>query len=1166
MKNFNGLKRFLALALCLVMLCAAMPAPAFAWGYQNSGSTSSLGSFFSGIRDWWDRLFNGGNSSDGSVDISLVEDETTVSSGTQLRADTYLASSSDATIDGKNIKYFPVTMYNYDDCKAAGEAADRYNKALRELEHNTNPDGEIWDGIYFGQDNLHGANVSGTDSYTYPLPPQWVYTVVSVKYNKQGNYSQYTSGNHYVKVNNDYYVVTAISCIENGVIFHNYDWTITYSTPDGQQGTHIMEGVGKNITLYTRSSSSQQGTDTRSYAGHNRWTDYLTTVTGQEANGGHTYSGLVQNRLDYNNNIIFNKPEAGLFTLDRTTKDVYTGVEMPFVYDENTHYYTLDSDQYGVYFSENASQGTHATPSNNGRLFFTTTPQTGGQSQDGNNGWYPFNNATNVGTPNYFFGMRANIPFTMTSNGRLTDNDPTSDPIIFDFSGDDDVWVFVDGILVLDIGGIHNAIDGVINFAENTWSIKPANAATPAGDINNAPLSGKLFNDEAGDGVLGTDRTTFAARESHELTIFYLERGAGASNCKIEFNLPMKDYVSVTKRIDKSKTADGTTYPLTAAEQAMVDAADFRFTLYKDGQPVANRNYNLLDVNGQYLDTRSTNANGQFTIKNGQTARFIGDIDPTTGNSYYVVEENKAGYVAPDFTHTTMTAGNDIITESTTPWQSATVQSTGSDEAEDNIQFVCENYLDAQMPNPSLSPEDDFIVIDYGLPVVIPDVRANDTWKGDSFTLDSVTGGSYGTAVLNADNTITYTLNTRMDGVDVLTYTATVTGGSATITKTGKVYVIPATSMYYEEDFGSMVTYSQEDATWAGWTADGTDSNTFQEGNFVGYLGDSPYGSDVAYRDDAQDSNGTVMSTDTTGRFAYFRYTFKGTGTAFFARIGADTGHMRIVLEQSDGNGGWTHMNTSYRDTVVLNNAGTFYNIPVYDISDLDYGHYRITVTLARKGDPTGVAGGAQPKFYLDGIRVYNPLSSTDANYNSATEAYATDGEANNTIITIRDKVISAYADGSENFISFTDTNGAIDMAEYISIGPKNELYLNYTPENQQHVTFALDAQSWDANAGKVYLGIKAPQGLARVRIGSTELTINHAADSYYDITEYGVISTQVDSDGVEKQVITFTITATEGLVSLTRLKVTGIPNFVIIPTEDVIVPDTGSGSDEQQP
>lgn len=1112
-------KKLLALLLA-TGLCASLAAPAYAVSWSSS---SGSGSAFS---NFWNLLFGGQKDK-----FELVEDESTVAAGTELRADTYEATSTRAA-DGTTLKYFPVTLYNYDQTT--------FNNAMHQIEvDQALANGGIntltqWQGIYFGDNNKPQSYSYGSSTATYQA--------VSVSYKQNGDYSSYTQGNYYVKVGNNYYVCTGLSCSYSK---RKYSWTAKYS---GGSTT----GSNDTFTLYKLTSGSSQQTGELSYANWNYWVGH---IQDSSQSGNRTYSGMVESELDASKNIQFKYPDAGIFTSDTSNKEVYTNVGLPFVYTDDG-YYTFDSNQFGAYFHDSSSQGTSSKPASNTNLYYSTTPQSHDyKGQDGSTkGWFPYDDTTYVQnkSADYYFGMNATVPFSMTKSGRMSDNDENSAPIKFEFSGDDDVWVFIDGRLVLDIGGIKNCLNGEINFAENTFSVtRPTSngggSLGDAGSANGANLSGKLFNDEKGEGILGMTRETFAATDEHNLTIFYLERGAGSSNCKIKFNLPYRDSVSVQKLITESKGKDGNVSPLTASEQARIDNVDFGFTLYKDGQVVANTTYVLYNKQGQAISNPSTDANGHFTLKNGQTAKFIGLI---VDNTYYVVEDEKEGYVTPEYSYSATAANGSKVTADASGYTSMKVNVQGGDEAQDSLSFVCKNYLSAELENPTNIPSVDRIVVDYGLPVTIPDVLANDTWRGESIELTGVSGAKYGTANINADGTITYTLTKPLNGVETLTYTSLVTGGSKTKTATGTIYVIPATSMYYEENFSDMVTYS------GSWSKVGNETNGQQEGYFVGNAKSSPYGSDVAYRDDNSDSNGTSMYVDTTSVAAAFSYEFTGTGTSFFARTSNNSGYMRIRIYDENGN----KLNEQFRDTKYAAN-GTLYNVPVFTWNTEDYGTYRVEVAIAKK---SSVCGNT---FYLDGIRVYNPLNpdGTDIDATTAKNAYAADGEANCTVATLREKLITddmiddgekmVWADG-KGFVIFTDTNGEIkDASEYVSNGPKEEVYLN----NGQSVTFSL--AGWNANTNKIYLGMKAPTGSATVSVNGHSITLNNAADCYYDISSYAVI-TEVDGE----KIATFTVKSTSGLVSVTNIKVTGDVEFVICKRKDEIIDDAeGEGNDSNE-
>lgn len=1142
------LRKLLALVLVLCM-SVSLVVPAYAAGGSSSAHSAFGRSLIQSWNSFWDKLF-GGSDDAGDADLTLVEDETTVEPGTALRASTYALDAPSAQADTTTLKYFPVTLYDYD--------TTTINNATHQAEVDAGL-GSTWNGIYFNG----GAPAAESYEYSTGGEVSYTYSGETVSYSNNNNYSMYTKGGYYVDVGGIKYMVTNITCTRSGNWWsYTYSWTITY---DGGSTT----SSDSSITLYTRKASNTATTNSLSYAAWNWWNKN----SENNDNGDLIYTGLVERELDSLKNIRFTKPDGGIFNSNATVKTIYTNVEMPFVYEGGT--YTFDASQNGAYFYADNSQGSTAAQSD-GRLYFNEgKPQSnGGSYGDGSSTvWMPFNSTQNIGSEaNYHFGMAATIPFTMTANGKMNPNDKNSEDITFSFSGDDDVWVFIDGQLVIDLGGIHNRLDATINFAKNTITYSENNSAdanTTTGSYNDTSFatSQTLFTTDNTTGTLNQTRETFAAKDSHELTIFYLERGAGSSNCKIQFNLPMKDTVSVTKRATQSISSDGTVSSLTTAEQKVVDNIDFGFTLTKNDTPVANTNYNLMNANGQVISTPATDANGHFTLRNGQTARFVGEI-AADGAEYQVVEDavDTMGFELPTYTYTGTAAGG--FTVSSTSYSdgsaipstaknltSAAVTAKGSDEAEDSLGFVCENYFDANLPNPSSRPVDDQIVIDYGLPVVI-DVLANDVYHGDKIELTKVEDAQYGKAEIE-NGKIKYQLTKQLTGVEVLTYTATVTGtgnfGTETTTKseakTAKVYIIPATSMYYEEDFSDLVTFSD------GWSDVGTAQTDPQEPGVVGTPDDSPYGSDAAYRNDSGDSNGTSKRVNTTTGAASFSYTFTGTGTSFFARTTNNSGYMRVVITEDGEEVYQLRRDTSFK---TEDNKKTLYNIPVFTWKAENYGTYEVTVTIATQNELFNFGN----EFWLDGIRVVKPLDSTDQNASVAASAYAADGEASMTVATLRQKIIqeSMYEDENgylvwdgENFVIFTDTNGKIQLAdEYRSNGPKEEVYLN----EGQSVSFSLT--NWDPNTNKIYLGIKAPTGSGTVSINDNTLNINNAADCYYDISNFANIKT--DEDGVNTA--TFKITATSSLISVTNIKVTGKAEFTIVNQED---PTVDGGEGEQQ-
>lgn len=1087
-----------ALALCL---CTTMVTPAFA----ASGRYNSSGNRWS-FSNWWNNRWNhdddntsDSNKSDSSeTKLKLVEDQSTVAEGTELRASTYEVENTDAASNASTIKYFPVTMYNYD-TKTINKATHNA-EAAKAYENNKNID--TWKGLYFSS----GNPVKGVGN---------------------GQYSKYNQSEYL--------------------------------------GDNAGTAGGRNYS-------------TETYA---KWNYWGANVKNAGYTGNYICSGLVEESLDNSNNIVFTNTEPGLFRSDDTTnsygKTIYTNVGLPFQYDKSKNEYSFNSNTMSAHFTDKAKSNTDLT--------YNASPQTitdiSAQGKNDKASWLPFDKETSIATDNatYHFGMQAVIPFSMTSNGRLDPADDESDAITFDFSGDDDVWVFVDGKLVLDIGGIHNEMAGTMNFATNEWSVQRSeyNYATnmTVGDMNGKTMDGQLFNDENGKGVLGTDRETFAATTSHTLTVFYLERGAGASNCKIKFNLPMEDSVSVKKLVSDT---DSKGDKISSDSQTNLNNHEFAFKLFKNDKPLANTNYIILDESNQPIDTATTAKDGTFKLKNKQTAKFVGQI-PKNGNTYYVQEVKEDGWQTPSSSYTALAANGSKEKQAADGATSAKVLIKGSDEANDQLNYTFTNVL-THVDTTTVQPQDDKIVIDYGLPVKI-DVLDNDaplTGSGNTIQKMEITGirqaGSedafsaptnndnalqltYGKAYIYAgegtgesrDSRIIYTPTEQATDLDKIEYQVKVTAktsGGNTETDTGEatVTVIPATSMYYEENFSDMVTFSK-----TGWTNEGTSGTVYQEPGVVKTPNDSPYGSDNAYMNSSGDSCGTSKHVSTAdGKAKAFKYTFTGTGTSFFARSSSDSGYMRVQITNSADK----VVKTLYRDT-KYQNTGTLYNVPVFTWNAETYGTYTVTVTIAKNNN--GSTYGTD--FWLDGIRVMNPMNPDSDNFTIAQDAYAADGESNMKFATLRNALLADATQNeneelvweNKNFVVFTDTDGKVkDASTYQSNGPKEEVYL----AQGQSVSFSLT--KWNANENHLYLGIKAPMGAGTVKLGNESVTVNNTVDCYYDVAKHAKIS---EVDGVK--VATLTITnPSDSIISLTNIKVTGTPDFVIIPGKnaDNVNPD----------
>ena len=378
------------------------------------------------------------------------------------------------------------------------------------------------------------------------------------------------------------------------------------------------------------------------------------------------YPGIMKNTLGSDSYPTLNKGKnessSYLFsTTSGTGKTVYSDANYLFKKDADGYYEYDSAENFAQFDTKTKNFTVYKVPGSCGNAV-------GLQSYPKHGSFFPFNTLGNsviehtangsgiygISTnPDYHFGMTMSAKFIQPKDGKIQGND-----MVFEFSGDDDVWVYIDGVLVLDIGGVHNAASGSINFANGNVTV---------GNNNNLNLR-QLFADAktTGDFVSGENR--FADYTMHTINFYYLERGEGDSNCKLKFNLPTvpKKSVTVEKQLsntDKEKYAD----------------VEFKFQLL------------VKDVTGKYvpLNTKGILSDGKdvefknetinnvsygnvFTLKPGQHATFSGLEE----NKNYRVQEldvsdDKYDQVLINGEKATNKKGNVISSEATVdsrPW------------------------------------------------------------------------------------------------------------------------------------------------------------------------------------------------------------------------------------------------------------------------------------------------------------------------------------------------------------------------------------------------------------------------------------------------------------------------------------------------------------------
>ena len=472
------------------------------------------------------------------------------------------------------------------------------------------------------------------------------------------------------------------------------------------------------------------------------------------------------------------------------------------------------------------------------------------------------------------------------------------------------------------------------------------------------------------------------------------------------------------------------------------------------------------------------------------------------------------------------------------------------------------------MTTTDLTP--DTIVLDYGKPVTF-NVLDNDGLKdittltgvakqeGTTLGVDLNTGVSttpnnnftneaiedYGKLVKkSAKGDVTYTLSKYMDGIDKFYYEVTgkttgQDGKEEDFYKYSSISVIPATSVYYEDNFGDASTndngttngiiyggIAKWEQTPENVTTTGKDEQDSEQGK------DTTYGQDSSYANDTTFSYGSAhVVTATEDKPAMARFSFKGTGFEIISRTDNNTGSMTVMVYNSkDELVKSIPCNTVYKD-------GTLYQIPVISVDGLDYDKYEVIISVTGVTDQNGVYHGST--VYIDGLRIFNPIdpNGKDDDAIEANKKYKEDNEANQVVYEIRNLLLdnNSLTGGTDaNGVVYIDSKGNItEPNTYKDLGPNNEVYL----KKGNSIGFKLRS----SQPAAIKIGLKTPDGKAgKVTVGSSKdssgkpIEINTATSMYYDVTNKIVFD-----DNNEAYVVIKNSGDTDAIVSLTKIKFT---------------------------
>lgn len=769
--------------------------------------------------------------------------------------------------------------------------------------------------------------------------------------------------------------------------------------------------------------------------------------------------------------------DRGAVVYDEANKSIYNGTSGT----ANKFFYPLSKKSYDAYFGDTTDMQINSTSS----------------------GFYPE-------TPNGNFTLRGEAQFVYNS----------ADNLFFTFTGDDDVYLFVNGKLVLDMGGAHWPVERTVNLNE---------VASKCG---------------LKDGEVAT------------FTFFYMERCADASNFSIKTNIELATpAISVDKKAYNA--TNGIEVNSGSALHSSVDVIYDLMVTNKGNLPMTDISFvdtdncgNRIEFNG--TESKFVNGNNSKAVINagGPFTAWIQISDTAVRNEQ----------TCADLAEVTAY----LKTVELAPGETLHIKGIRCNLTPDNNSvFKYENNLNAkgtaggidlagtamhEIYSFEINDTSRAYVVDFGLPLRITELFDSNVAATALVTdvkLAKDQTFRYGTVELVGNKTdaqLIYTLNKTIHGAEVITLdielTITLADGTQIklLTTQKHITIIPATTVYYEDTFSDFIRF---EGSGCSWTTDGTTVSKEQSADRIAH-GGNVYGYDQAYDTMSKFSLGSARKVTVSGsNYATAKFSFYGTG---FDVISATTNTSgTIVVSVTGANGysknylvdtyyGYEYVNGEWK--VVADAAKALWQIPVMKVANLDYGKYDVTITVAYADFFShGQNGGGSYDFWLDAVRIYDPAGAADGSKENYEKAYKADGECWPTYMELRDMIIrdkSFAADSTANGMIFIDgQTGNVSMADYTSYGPNNELYL----AKGQAVAFRLNAAG---NVADIQIALKAIQ--AGIKAHAVITTTDGAKLFDGDIATATDMYRSILAANGKTVVITNT---GDGILSITNLKVT---------------------------
>ena len=437
---------------------------------------------------------------------------------------------------------------------------------------------------------------------------------------------------------------TTVNLFDYWVVNGDNDRSVNINNNNGNNNTGINKnhqlkfngGAGTGINRWT-GRSNINGFGRLSFVKPMLVDGYLAIKAGT-----HTSQGQGVNYTDESLAYLFNNDSQANDKQDG--KAVYNNVQGLFqlkdgyyVYDSygsdgNYAVYNPTTNSFDVYDKAGVYKGDANSETNLGQFFPFDSARKVFEEKNGQLSPIGITDDTNDKL-NHHFGMSMTTEFVQPAGGKTTDNND----MVFEFSGDDDVWVYIDGVLVGDLGGIHEKATLDINFATGEVKVGHIDGANGAEkEIEKTNIKAKFK--AAGADTSNFSGNTFCDSSKHTLSFFYLERGAGASNMKLKFNLTTLPSSEVAKVDQNGEAVNGAT-----------------FKLYQSDGPDAEGHWNK----GELVAQGTTKDGAQLILRKSDDSVLSFDNQHAEGHDYFVLEEVglPVGYRSSLTSSTTATPG-----------------------------------------------------------------------------------------------------------------------------------------------------------------------------------------------------------------------------------------------------------------------------------------------------------------------------------------------------------------------------------------------------------------------------------------------------------------------------------------------------------------------------